>query len=86
MPDREKVTQCLETCVSGCKEGCPYEYKNFIYRVGCKVDLMRDALALLKEQEEVVRCKDCKHYMMTHCNCGGCFISDDWYCADGERR
>ena len=54
MPDREKVTQCLETCVSGCKEGCPYEYKNFIYRVGCKVDLMRDALALLKEQEEQI--------------------------------
>lgn len=39
-----------------------------------------------KDLVEVVRCKDCKHYMTMHCNCGGCFISDDWFCADGERR
>ena len=86
MPDRDEVMQWLETCVSGCEEGCPYEYKNLVFRVECKADLMRDALVLLKEQEAVVRCKDCKHYMTIHCNCGGCFISDDWYCADGERR
>lgn len=53
MPDREKVMQWLETCVSGCEEGCPYEYENLVYRVECKADLMRDALALLKEQEAV---------------------------------
>lgn len=35
---------------------------------------------------EVVRCKDCKHYMTIYCTCDGCCISDDWYCADGERR
>lgn len=35
---------------------------------------------------EVVRCRDCKHYMTIHCTCDGCCISDDWYCADGERR
>lgn len=35
---------------------------------------------------QVVRCKDCKHYMTIHCTCDGCCISDDWYCADGERR
>ena len=35
---------------------------------------------------EVVRCRDCKHYMTVHCTCDGCCISDDWYCADGERR
>ncbi len=34
----------------------------------------------------VVRCKDCRHYMTIHCTCDGCCISDDWYCADGERR
>lgn len=43
-------------------------------------------LELLKEQEAVVRCRDCKHYMTIHCTCDGCCISDDWYCADGERR
>ena len=35
---------------------------------------------------EVVRCKDCKFYMTIHCICDGCCISDDWYCAGGERR
>ena len=35
---------------------------------------------------ELVRCNDCKHYMTIHCTCDGCCISDDWYCADGERR
>lgn len=34
----------------------------------------------------VVRCRDCKHYMTIHCTCDGCCISDDWYCADGERK
>lgn len=39
-----------------------------------------------KDLVEVVRCKDCKYYMTLHCTCDGCYISDDWYCADGERR
>lgn len=47
--------------------------------------------AFLRKQKrldavEVVRCKDCKHYMTIHCTCDGCCISDDWYCADGERK
>ena len=47
---------------------------------------IRDALALLKEQEAVVRCKDCKYYMTIHCTCDGCCISPDWFCADGKRK
>lgn len=35
---------------------------------------------------EVVRCKDCKKYMTIHCTCDDCCISDEWYCADGERK
>ena len=54
MPDREKVMQWLETCASGCEDGCPYEYKNLVFRLECKADLMRDALALLKEQEDQI--------------------------------
>lgn len=49
MPDREKVMQWLEVCINGCKEGCPYEYKNLVSRAECKADLMRDALTLLQE-------------------------------------
>ena len=51
MADREKVMQWLETCANGCEDGCPYEYKNLVYKVECKADLMSDALELLKEQE-----------------------------------
>ena len=39
-----------------------------------------------KRDEEIIRCKDCKHYMTIHCTCDGCCISDDWFCADGKRK
>ena len=53
MTDREKVMQWLKICANGCKDGFPYEYKNHVYRVECKADLMSDALDLLNEQEAV---------------------------------
>lgn len=39
----------------------------------------------------VVRCKDCKHrdrYECNHIRLGEtkCGVTDDWYCADGERK
>ena len=57
------------------------------------------ALDLLKEQKAIVRCKYCKHKTRGICNkiefweCNHiryektkCGVSDDWFCADGERR
>ena len=41
---------------------------------------------LYREGVQVVLCKECKYYMTIHCTCDGCCISDDWYCADGERK
>lgn len=52
---------------------------------------------LLKEQPEIVRCKDCKHYKLYRGRVSGnllheCEIFDldidepDWFCANGERR
>lgn len=40
---------------------------------------------------EIVRCKDCKHrnkYECNHIMLGGtkCGVTEDWYCADGERK
>lgn len=42
---------------------------------------------------EVVRCKDCKHRFddeelgMVMCpNVVGLWVSEDWFCADGERK
>lgn len=41
-------------------------------------------------QEEIVRCKDCKHYKpnrLFECSLhGACQPKPDWFCADGERR
>lgn len=39
----------------------------------------------------LTRCKDCKHRQQYDCNnitLGGtkCGVTDDWYCADGERK
>ena len=56
-----------------------------------------DALVLLiKEQPEIVRCKDCKHScdytdiypdrIAYKCIKNGGYHNDDWFCADGERR
>ena len=54
-----------------------------------------DIINLLKEQESVVRCKDCKHYDETqrgkqresnrHFVCDDFNPADDWFCADGKR-
>ena len=44
---------------------------------------------LLKEQEEVVRCKDCKHRYKRSCGyfyANGQIMRDDWFCADGEMK
>jgi hypothetical protein len=58
--------------------------------------LVRDAISMLKEQETVVRCKDCEY--ADGCEngivtCGkeiGTFCciehSENWYCANGVRK
>ena len=91
--DREKVIKSLELCVQGskgCLKDCPYTDK------GCRVQLEKDALELLKEQEAVVRCKDCKHWYFADnripceqeniCGRNGIVVTPDWFCADGERK
>jgi len=49
-----------------------------------------DALVLLKEQEAVVRCKDCKWNSGTaekpFCMMRSVPSPADWFCADGERK
>lgn len=74
MPDRKKVISGLGHCSSsdGC-DGCPYSYSESDTGHVCSFNCIRDALALLKEQDDcencaitiedrqpVVRCKDCK--------------------------
>lgn len=47
-----------------------------------------DVIALVKKQETVVRCKDCTY--RGEINCPQYYrrteLSDDYFCADGEKR
>ena len=99
MMNREKVIKDLEECLRASCRGfrprlsCPYNDEEW--------DIMREALALLKEREEkynklaewseghIVFCKDCKHYRKGTCSAGAGMAfppPDDWFCADGERK
>ena len=40
----------------------------------------------LKDQPEIVRCKDCKYNNPFGCMKLQIIVGDDWFCADGERR
>lgn len=87
MIDREKVIK---------------EYENYVKRFvslttsdEAEYEMHEAVLSLLKEQGEIVRCKDCKHgrepIMAYRKGCVWCervnrHNDADWYCADGERR
>ena len=51
---------------------------------------MENAVRLLKDHTEIVRCKDCKRieYKGTAQICPwiDLMVQGDWYCADGERK
>ena len=87
-PDREKVIKALEMCdgqPENCGlKNCPY----FNKRSFCEDEMHSDALALLKEQPQIVRCKDCKRFdPFPLCGLlGTSDISEDFFCADGERK
>ena len=54
MPDREKVIKGLECCTSeqACK-GCPYSQSETGHL--CSFNCLHDALAMLKEQEGIIK-------------------------------
>jgi hypothetical protein len=81
MTDREKVVAGLTMLV---------DRKNDDTCEGLKCcKIAEDALALLKEQPEIIRCKDCIHADISASGlikCQGYFRTAEWYCADGERK
>ena len=90
--DRKKIIKglsqhCEESMFDRCGE-CPYyevEDKPF----NCRDAILMDVLTLLKEQPEIVRCKNCKFWLDTiKCPlCSEGMLTDgNWFCADGERR
>ena len=56
---------------------------------GTYIDILAN-LKPTKDVAEVVRCRDCKHYeadgLFGGAWCDGKRVTEDWYCADGERR
>lgn len=95
MPDQEKVIKGLECCGTNRScIGCPYVGELFDGCYGaCISYLNRDALELLKELPEIIRCKDCRYSeeCIPPCDDRYCVFYDerhdgDWYCADGKRR
>ena len=91
MPDREKVIKAMEWCQENACDGCPYDTHN---NESCGIS--DDILTLLKEQETVVQCRDCKYgtemsgNIICHKPKHDEYETDirpfDWFCADGERR
>ena len=94
MPDREKVIKGLKFCCGTgmCFDGCPYhEVSQNIDE--CTSQLALEALELLKEQPEIVRCRDCKHSEHWYGDKQRCFLWDengidvfeDGFCSYGKR-
>ena len=92
MTDSNRVIYDIERCIchvpDACRD-CSKYHKEAWEATRCMESLMADALELLKEQETIVRCKNCNHYdkqtgICAKGNNHGC--EDTWFCADAERR
>ena len=94
MIDRKKVIKGLMVCVDripgkyNCNE-CPYE----IDGNNCEINMTMDAIALLKEQLDIVRCKECCYGEKANAVylCGknrgfGIAHEPNWFCADGKKK
>lgn len=89
MTERERVIKALDTHLlppTGCDDCLYVDAGRNCYRL-----LLTDALKLLKEQPEIVRCKDCKWFsekgFCKHPDGGaGNIRPADWFCGDGKRR
>ena len=98
MASLEKTLKGLECCkklsaedpFSGCDD-CPYNEISVAVEE-CREALSADALKLLKEQKQIVHCKDCKHGDKCNephedywCTWHETYNNSEWFCADGER-
>lgn len=87
MTDKRQVMYDIERCTCHVPDACR-DCSHYTGTVGfkCMENLMSDALALLKEQETVVRCIDCKHHRENNCEVQIGVYDPNWFCADAERR
>ena len=95
MTDSNRVIYDIERCIchvpDACRD-CSKYHKEAWEATRCMESLMADALELLKEQETIVRCKDCKYCEYPKSEKEWCKKghlhgnAETWFCADGERR
>jgi len=95
MADRKKVIRGLECCIANRHNNCPYKSTDEgIDKVtSCTTYLMKDAIAMLEEQETGVSPKEIKMYPGNVWACGNCghvaVGSADYkakYCPECGRR
>lgn len=78
MANKDTVIKSIENCLHE-KECDDCSYEGCIHAHGnCIGDLMAHALELLKEQPQVVRCKDCRHWDKTTREEGNDCILGQW--------
>ncbi len=88
MPDKGKVIKWLEEAETMLTHAVDQGGGMSVTGVLRCLLRVTDAIVLLKEQPQIVRCKDCKYYnsLMGHCKDGRGYPSPEWFCADGLRR
>lgn len=95
MIDREKVIKGLEETEIRLKQAVDRGGEMSVMGAFKCLNNVTDAIALLKEQETIVRCMDCKYgWLLPKSPFVGCQKpyggslrhSIDYYCADGERK
>ena len=94
MANLEKVIQGLNALYDSMHKhqcyACSYEFIETANEFG--TNIIADAIEILEEQPEVVRCKDCKWFHQAFKSEGRCLKHDNdyhepnWFCADGERK
>ena len=90
MADRRQVMYDIERCIchvpDACRDCSHYGHGEVVL---CMEELLNDVLTLLKEQPEIVRCKDCTYL---NADTGICIVGiphghkDTFYYAYGKRR
>lgn len=94
MPDSEKVIRAVDSCFDYWLDQHRYIHPSEFETVRRR---KAEAIAMLKEQQQIVRCKDCRYgqycadgettYQCFKWNSNefGALHEQDWFCADGVR-
>ena len=93
MWSKEKIINGLNALYRSMHENqcyaCSYEFVEVEHEFG--TEILAEAEEFIKEQPQIVRCKDCKRRGTYQCPVyvggdGMCSEPDDWFCADGEKK